>query len=146
MARHSWIGSRNRRVEIARVTDNPVELLIELNRCSEKPPVCIGPVRPGVGEIYRLRFPIVAQELLETTVKKTQPELNPLAQRQRPPDAEGELQRRRSPPLFQCEKKSLPLQVHVTDEDLDRPPNRRLFSDEQGQRADIGEASSLREP
>jgi hypothetical protein len=64
MARHSWLGGGNRSVDIARVTDNPVEVLTELDGCSEKLPVRIGPMRPGVGEINRLRPPVAAQELL----------------------------------------------------------------------------------
>src|SRR6476661_9644692 len=128
MARHSWIGGRNRSIDVARVTDDPVEFLVELNRCSKKPPICIGSMRSRVGEVNRMRSLVVAQQLLETAVKKAQAEFNSLAHRHRPPNVDGKLQSRRSALLLQGEKKGLAVQIHVADEDLNRAPDRRLLS------------------
>ena len=53
MPRHDWIGSRHGSVNVASVTDDAIEFVVELNRGSKETPICVGSVWTCMREINR---------------------------------------------------------------------------------------------
>jgi hypothetical protein len=81
LLRHNGICCRDCDVNVVRRADHAIEILIEPNLDTKKPPMRVQTVRRCMGKTNRLRSPPLSKQPLEAAMKKPDPKLNRLTHR-----------------------------------------------------------------
>ena len=116
MVRHCRVRGRHWRIEVARETDDRVELLTKFDSRPEETAMRVFAGGGGVRETDRLRPPAAAEQLLQAFVNKAQPEFDALTDRHQASRIDGQADRHQIAVLSDRQTQPVAVQMHVLGE------------------------------
>ena len=143
MVRHCRVRGRHWRIEVARETDDRVELLTKFDSRPEETAMRVFAGGGGVRETDRLRPPAAAEQLLQAFVNKAQPEFDALTDRHQASGIDREADRHQIAVLLDQQTQPVAVQMHVLGEGFERLADRWLLANQQGEDPDVGQAAPL---
>jgi hypothetical protein len=116
LARHSRVRGQHRRIDVARETHDPVELVTKFDSRPEEPAMRVFAGGCRVGKADRLRPPAAAEQLLQAFVNKAKPEFDSLPDRHQASRIDGEVDRHQIAVVSDRQTQPVAVQVHVLGE------------------------------